>query len=154
MVSIGWIWSYLTTCPSISSQGGLELLGVGGGVRNSTGHWAVSCYQIELAYYTLSLQVLCLRYKNETEPKKWLGRLVLPDRTGPLHVEPSRFQGIWDKTWPISRLYCGIQPGYKSQWQDCMICNYVGGPLLIRFKELSWFIMIRYSGLHQLMLLW
>ena len=30
-----------------------------------------------------------------------------------------------------------IQPGYKSQWQDCMICNYVGGPLIIRFKKLG-----------------
>ena len=45
--------------------GGLDLLGVGGAVRNSTGHWAVSCYQIELAYYMLSLQVQCiLRCKN------------------------------------------------------------------------------------------
>ena len=26
-------------------------------VRNSTGHWSVSCYQAELAYYMLSLQV-------------------------------------------------------------------------------------------------
>ena len=50
--------------PLILFQGGLEVLGVGGGVRNSTGHWAVSCYQIELAYYMLSLQVQCIRYKN------------------------------------------------------------------------------------------
>ena len=60
VVSIGWIKVKLfddMSNPSISSQGGLELFGVGGAVRNSTGHWAVSCYQIELAYYTLSLQV-------------------------------------------------------------------------------------------------
>ena len=41
----------------IPKQGGLELLGVGGAVRNSTGHWSVPCFQIKLAYYMLSIQV-------------------------------------------------------------------------------------------------
>ena len=56
----------LALLPSlILFQGGLEVLGVGGGVRNSTGQWAVPCYQIELAYYMLSLQVQCLYTKTE-----------------------------------------------------------------------------------------
>jgi len=77
-------WMNLERAIRLLTQGGLEVLGVGGGVRNSTGHWTIPCYQIELAYYMLSLE-----------------------------------------------------PGYKSQWQDCMICSYVGGPLLIRKESLT-----------------
>ena len=73
-------------------------------VRNSTGHWSVSCYQAELAYYMLSLQV---------------GYNIF-------HVF----------LFFICEMILGsLQPGYKSQWQDCMICSYVGGPLLIRLED-------------------
>ena len=52
--------------------------------------------------------------------------------------------------------YCAIQPGYKSQWQDCMICSYVGGPLLTRFDNdgWSWFIVLHVPIDDDLMMTW
>ena len=34
----------------------MEVSGVGGGVRNSSGHWRMECRQVSLEYYRLQLQ--------------------------------------------------------------------------------------------------
>ena len=65
------------------SSGWLDVLAVGGAVRNQTGHWRMECRQMELSYYRLELE-----------------------------------------------------PGYTDQHQDCMLCDYVGGPVMLTSQAL------------------
>jgi len=62
----------------------MDVVAVGGAVRNSTGHWRLECRQLELAYYRLELR-----------------------------------------------------PGYDHQYSDCMVCSYVGGPVLMATRSLA-----------------
>lgn len=77
-------WTSIERGVRLLSEGGLGVVGVGGAVRNSSGHWHVSCYQLQSHYYRLE-----------------------------------------------------IRPGYQQQFRDCMVCDFVDGPLIIKTETLS-----------------
>lgn len=74
--------------------------GVGGAVRNSSGHWNIGCRQVSIRNVSVLLKLLTLCQAE------------------------------------ISYYRLELRPGYGHQYNDCMVCDHTGGPLILRRDSL------------------